>query len=47
VRLIYQWYVEGDGQNVPMSMFGIAIHLTELSVPTCGDKEKHIAKKTR
>jgi hypothetical protein len=44
VRLIYQWDVEGDGQNGPMSMFGIAINLTELSVPTRGDKEKHIAK---
>jgi site-specific DNA recombinase len=45
VRLIYQWYLDGDGQNGPMSMLGIATRLTELGVLTRGDKEKHVAKK--
>jgi len=34
VRLIYQWYTSGDGENGPMTMTAIARKLTELCIPT-------------
>ena len=45
VRLVYQWYLYGDGQNGPISMRSIAARLTEMGIPTRGDKHEHIAKK--
>ena len=37
VRLIYRWYLEGDGERGPMSIRAIAQRLTELGVPTYND----------
>ena len=45
VRLVYQWYLDGDGQNGTLSMLGIAARLTEMGIPTRGDKYAHVAKK--
>ena len=43
--MVYQFYLDGDGQNSPLSMLGIATKLTELGIPTRGDKHAHVAKK--
>ena len=45
VRMVYDWYLNGDENGVPMSANGIAKRLTNLSIPTRGDKQKHFAKK--
>ena len=45
IRMVYQFYLDGDGQNGPFSMIGIATKLTELGIPTRGDKHAHVAKK--
>jgi len=45
VRLVFQWYLFGDGNNLPMSMNAITVRLTELRVLTRGDKYSHVAKK--
>lgn len=45
VRLIYQWYLQGDGRQGPMSMNAIATRLTEMHIPTRGDRAPHFAKK--
>ena len=45
VRLVYYWYLHGDGQTKPMSMLGIATRLTQMGIPTRGDKVAHVAKK--
>jgi site-specific DNA recombinase len=45
VKLIYQWYVHGDGENGPMSLRKIAFRLTGMSIPTRGDKTSSVAKK--
>ena len=45
VRTIFDWYVNGDEEGVRMSANGIAKKLTELGVPTRGDRVKHVAKK--
>jgi len=45
VRLIFEWYVYGDGDDGPLSVRAIARRLTTLRIPTRGDKEKRIRKK--
>ena len=45
VRLIFQLYVHGDGKNPPISQNKIAAKLTEMKIPTRGDKQTHVAKK--
>lgn len=45
VQMVYQWYVYGDGENGTLSIRGISIRLTELGVPTRGDRVSHVAKK--
>jgi len=42
---VFNWYLRGDGDTGPMSMNTIAKKLTELRVPSRGDKHKHIYKK--
>jgi site-specific DNA recombinase len=37
VRLIYQWYTQGDGEAGPMTFGGIARRLTELGLPSAQD----------
>lgn len=45
VQLIFDLYVNGDGTNPPLSQNQIAVRLTELRIPTRGDKHSHVAKK--
>lgn len=45
VRMVYHWYIYGDGDRKPLSLFGIQSRLTEMGVPTRGDKQEHVAKK--
>jgi site-specific DNA recombinase len=45
VRMVFQWYLFGDGNGFPLSMNAITVRLTELRVSTRGDKFTHVAKK--
>lgn len=47
VRLIFQWYTVGDGENSPMSLGGIAKRLTEMGIPTYQDTHGKGFKKRR
>jgi site-specific DNA recombinase len=47
IHLVFQWYVYGDEQGIPMSIFGITSKLTEMGIPTRGDKQRHVSKKQR
>jgi site-specific DNA recombinase len=38
VRLIYRWYTIGDGNDEPLTGFAIARKLSEMSIPTPGEK---------
>ena len=48
VRLIFLWYVEGDGDHQPMTISGVSRKLSDMRVPTyadvgvyrCGKKKK-------
>jgi site-specific DNA recombinase len=45
VKLIYEWYVRGDcAEEGPMSIGTIAIRLTEMKIPTRGDRSDRVAK---
>lgn len=43
--MVYHWYLHGDGQNGPLSIRAVAMRLTEMHIPTRGDKQKHYFKK--
>lgn len=45
VRMVYDWYLNGDESGKPLSANGIAKRLTKLAIPTRGDKQGHFAKK--
>jgi len=45
VRLVYEWYLIGDETGFPQSMNAITVKLTDLRIPTRGDKFSHVAKK--
>jgi site-specific DNA recombinase len=45
VRLVFQWYVNGEGESKPFSIQKITLQLTKMHIPTRGDKVKHVAKK--
>ncbi len=45
VRLVYEWYLIGDESGFPLSMNAITTKLTNLRIPTRGDKFSHVAKK--
>ncbi|NOH04976.1 MAG: recombinase family protein [Chloroflexi bacterium] len=45
VRMIFDWYINGDKKGVRLSANGIAKKLTLMGVPTRGDREEHVAKK--
>ena len=45
VRTIFDWYVNGDENGAPMSAQAISSRLTQMGVPTRGDKQKHFFKK--
>ena len=48
VRLVYQWYTKGDGENGPLSIKGIVAKLSSLKIPTYADLDaKSPAKKRR
>lgn len=46
VRLVFQWYLYGDENELPLSMNAITVKLTELRFPTRGDKFSYVAKKS-
>jgi site-specific DNA recombinase len=45
VKMVFQWYLYGDGKSSPLSMLSIATRLTNMGIPTRGDKQTHVAKK--
>lgn len=45
VRLVFTWYIYGEGKTAPRSIRGIGTRLREMQIPTRGDKMKHVAKK--
>lgn len=45
VRMVFDWYVNGDEKGVRLSQNRIAKRLTQMGVPTRGDTKKHFAKK--
>jgi len=45
VRLVYEWYLIGDETGFPLSMNAITVKLTNLRIPTRGDKFSYVAKK--
>ena len=45
VRAIFSWYLYGDESGKPLSMNAIAKKLTNVGVPTRGDKQSHFFKK--
>ena len=45
VRLVFSWYLIGDGKNAPMTLRGIGARLRDMQIPTRGDKQKHVFKK--
>lgn len=45
VRLVFPWYLHGEGKNAPYSIRGIGTRLREMQVPTRGDQQAHVAKK--
>ena len=45
VRLIFQWYTEGDEDGRKLSLVKIADRLTEMRVPTRGDTDDRVAKR--
>ena len=44
VRLIYQWYTVGNGEEGPRSMGSITKTLSESQIPTPGDKHAQVPK---
>lgn len=47
VRLIFQWYIDGDGPSGPLSISGIARKLSDLKVPTAADTKKRPAARAK
>ncbi len=47
VRMIYNWYVLGDGDNKPLSMYAITKRLTEMGTPTPGDVKPTVVVRVR
>ena len=45
VQTVFTWYLQGDGVSGPMSMNAIAKKLTELCIPSRGDKQTQFFKK--
>ena len=45
VRAVFEWYLFGEGEGEPLSMNAISVKLTEMGVPTRGDKQDHFFKK--
>ncbi len=44
VKLIFEWYLEGDEANKPLPFSEIARRLTQMGVPTSGDGNKLVHK---
>jgi site-specific DNA recombinase len=47
VVLVFQWYTVGDGNGKPLAINAIARRLTQMGVPTRGDKVPHVRKKQK
>ncbi len=45
VRLIFTWYLRGDGDNKPMSGYAIARRLSEMGIPAPGVTRVHQRKR--
>lgn len=45
VRMVYDWYLNGDEKGAPMSANSIAKRMTQMGLPTRGDNQAHFAKK--
>jgi site-specific DNA recombinase len=44
VRLIFEWFLRGDGKGSPMTISEISKRLTELHIPTHGDNNRLVRK---
>lgn len=42
VRLIYKWYIDGDGDMKPMGLHQIAHRLSEMRIPTPGERRNMV-----
>jgi site-specific DNA recombinase len=49
VKMIFEWYVSGDDQEGPLSLYGIARRLSKLRIPTWTDlrETEHMKKKKK
>ena len=47
VRSIFTWYTVEDESGNPLSVFKITRKLTQMKIPTRGDKDKKVAKKRK
>jgi len=47
VRMVFDWYVNGDERRRPLSIYKIQMKLIQMGIPTRGDKEAHVAKKLK
>lgn len=47
VELVFQWYTSSDSDNKPLAINAISRRLTEMKVPTRGDKVAHVIKKQK
>lgn len=47
IRLIFRLYLLGDESKKPMGLWTVARKLTELKIPTRGDKDKRYAKQNK
>jgi len=45
VRMVFDWYISGNGNGKPMTIYQIQQKLIAMGIPTRGDKEVHVAKK--
>jgi site-specific DNA recombinase len=45
VRMIFDFYINGDEKGIPMSARSIAKRLTKMGIPTRADTQRHFGKK--
>lgn len=45
VRLMFHWYLHGDDEGRQLTICGIANRLTQLEIPTRGDKDLQVPKR--
>lgn len=47
VRLIYQWYISGDEDNKPMTLWQIAYRLSQMGIPTPAETDGRKIRRKR